>query len=1376
MTELLEILLRVTVLLLAAIAVAVAMRRSSAAMRHLVWTLSLAGTLLIPPFYWAFPAWRWAILPPPAMSATGDCPDFHGGDDQNLPTRLAAAKMGLSPSPDATGAAAGMPSSEWDTVGQANRGTQPAMPTPVSPKHSITHQAMPSWPVFFAAVWVVGTVVGLAWLAVGVVGAWHVARRARSAGDSPWPHVLEQLLRQTGCRRPVEVRKCSRVSVPMTWGLRRPVILAPLSSAAWSEATIRSVLLHELGHIRRADCLTHLLGRVACAAYWFHPLVWVAARQMRKTSEQAADDAVLSANIAPPDYAEHLVGIAGQMRGLHLFSHVALPMASPSDLEGRVLAILDPARNRRSLKRKTCYALMFFATLLLLPCALLRLGYAEDKKLQEPTSSDKDRSHSELNTPSDDIKLGLRTIDSISGNALIDVPIAVHAYDYTKRQDINTTLRTDANGKASVEIKNVRRLAGIFSVTVRPNGYAPRRLVWQPHEYPQSFPERLTLQFERGISIGGNLQDELGRPVVDATVEIEAHDANSHFSHGTVPVLIEKVVSDQYGKWRCNIMPERMAGGAISVRHPDFISTGADTLEEMKQFQHVLTLKRGGLVDGQVVDKNGSPIEGVKVSYSAVDDGAITDVKAKTDAQGRFQLKQCHLGNRRIVVWAKGYAPQSREINIALENKPILFTLEPGATIRGRIVDQQGVPVHPAKVFIESWHNIRWFSLDGVTVGKDGRFVWDSAPHDEVLLGFVARGWMRKKQTLATSEEEQNVILQPELAIRGTVADAQTGKPIDRFSFSLDADWERGASVIHNNLIEGCHGVYEIRMDEPCPAYYVRVQAQGYESAVSRRLTATDGQQTYNFRLKRNKAVANHNVGDGGQLTVKTTKEVSPAAQPKATTPTKLSADVITVKKAVNPNGKQAAAHDARRFHLVRGNTTWIGTEGPPLEYYDYDKLCYWLWGPHVVVVQRSADGFFDFYKARTLSPRIGRMDVSRTNWQPGQPANITMPGAIDLPAYQLLAQPSVERALNLSDEQRAKLQDISAKYWPERRRIAGKTLDDIEADSQKKMSEENTRSGRDGSVRSTHLESLGSPFSQEVVEELERQWGDARRQIEDVLAPEQLRTLKDLTFRTFAFGGGVMFEPEVLERLGVSKDRQEKLRALELRLQKEKDRRLRSVTREKMKKMLFVLTPQQLSALRQRQSLEKFGNYSTYPYPVLPSHMPDSGAAEELGLSDEQCEHIREIITAYWKSSAEFWQEEQKLSLEDEDGRKAIGEKRQQKTAEHSKQIEAVLTPEQWALHKEIAFQNLAVPQLRAMLGIMPAVKQAGWMGSVGMAMFAMKIGLTERETSALRKIDAEYFDKPEEIYRELTDEALAAFTPREQDELRAEVDRRGW
>ena len=100
------------------------------------------------------------------------------------------------------------------------------------------------------------------------------------------------------------------------------------------------------------------------------------------------------------------------------------------------------------------------------------------------------------------------------------------------------------------------------------------------------------------------------------------------------------------------------------------------------------------------------------------------------------------------------------------------------------------------------------------------------------------------------------------------------------------------------------------------------------------------------------------------------------------------------------------------------------------------------------------------------------------------------------------------------------------------------------------------------------------------------------------------------------------------------------------------------------------------------------------------------------MGFSTEQREHVRKIVTAHWTSLIALQQEEQKLPLEDEKAFKAIGEKRRQEMAGLRKQIEAALTPRQWALCKEMAFENLAVPTLRraAHMRSIPRMGSSGW------------------------------------------------------------------
>ena len=99
--------------------------------------------------------------------------------------------------------------------------------------------------------------------------------------------------RQLGIRRQVELLSSPRRAMPMTWGLWRTCLLLPEEAIAWDAAALCAVLLHELAHAKRRDCLTQLAAQVACALYWFNPLVWLAWRQMLTEREGACDDLVL---------------------------------------------------------------------------------------------------------------------------------------------------------------------------------------------------------------------------------------------------------------------------------------------------------------------------------------------------------------------------------------------------------------------------------------------------------------------------------------------------------------------------------------------------------------------------------------------------------------------------------------------------------------------------------------------------------------------------------------------------------------------------------------------------------------------------------------------------------------------------------------------------------------------------------------------------------------------------------------------------------------------------------------------------------------------------------------------------------------------------
>ena len=142
--------------------------------------------------------------------------------------------------------------------------------------------------------------------------------------------------------------------MPVAAGIFRPAVIMPDAADTWSESRLRVVLLHELAHVKRRDCLTHVLGQAACAFHWFNPLAWLAVKRARTERERACDDLVLACGTRGSDYADQLLEMARVLRGDRfpaLLGGASLAMAHRSQLEGRLVAILDPRLPRSGMTR-----------------------------------------------------------------------------------------------------------------------------------------------------------------------------------------------------------------------------------------------------------------------------------------------------------------------------------------------------------------------------------------------------------------------------------------------------------------------------------------------------------------------------------------------------------------------------------------------------------------------------------------------------------------------------------------------------------------------------------------------------------------------------------------------------------------------------------------------------------------------------------------------------------------------------------------------------------------------------------------------------------------------------------------------------------------
>ncbi|MBN1555721.1 MAG: M56 family metallopeptidase [Phycisphaerae bacterium] len=341
------------------------LRKRSAAVRHSLWASAVALALLLPIFSAVLPSWRWGVLPEVQPTASG--PVAAQPTDSTTSARRSLQKTLPTASP------------AEEVVASTN---EPATISPEPAVAAAEHQpvepaAVPVWRTISLSTWLlVLWALGVAWMLLsmltGTVGIRRVARKSEHITDPAILAMKDRLCEELDIRSPVLMLQSKESFVPVTWGIWWPTVLLPREAKDWSRDRLRMVLLHELAHIKRGDCLVQLLVQLARAIYWFHPLVWWASKNLRIQRERACDDLVLAGGIAGADYADQLLQIVRSYRSGKGTPLAAVAMARKSQFESRLLSVLDTARRRGGLSRTVAWSLLAVALAVAVPVAALQ--------------------------------------------------------------------------------------------------------------------------------------------------------------------------------------------------------------------------------------------------------------------------------------------------------------------------------------------------------------------------------------------------------------------------------------------------------------------------------------------------------------------------------------------------------------------------------------------------------------------------------------------------------------------------------------------------------------------------------------------------------------------------------------------------------------------------------------------------------------------------------------------------------------------------------------------------------------------------------------------------------------------------------------------
>ncbi|HET6883470.1 MAG TPA: M56 family metallopeptidase, partial [Pirellulales bacterium] len=730
-----------------------------------------------------------------------------------------------------------------------------------SPRLSLTAALMIGW------LFVVGCL--FAWTIVSQLRFRAAVKRLSCIDAARLGVDLPELCRRAGVTATVRLVESDDLPAPAVSSVIRPTIILPRGVAsALTASQLRWVLLHELAHVKRLDMLALTLERCAAVLYFFNPVVWIANRLADRLREYACDD--IAAALAEDPVAEPADAFLQILR----FANRPHGMSGAVGMFGlgtraacfrRVRRLLDLERPRQPRLSRWTVSGLFIVALATLPYLRASSNGESEPSSIATASAKNDKDQSQRDDAGDEPIFDLLIVGP-NGKPVPQAQVEIRTDPnltaeqvltgkFVKHGSYGTFLTADDAGRLRVKRPPA---PGHFNVDITTPGFGPYWAGWSSDTHPEPVPAKFTAELEAGWSVGGVVVDGDGKPIegvrVKPSIEFKKRPGDvRQLGVGT------NLKTDAAGKWRFDSVPASKPEVFVEVDHPDFLPLRRSlTRSEFGiisggQPSARIKLSAGLFVTGKITDESGNPIAGALVRTKFLNDKR----EATSGEDGTYRLIGCEPVMTRIVVWALGRALDMKEVRVEPNMRPINFQLQPGGHVRVRMLDEQGQPVPKARVFFQRWRGgqIKYFEFDHVNqyADLDGVWEWNEAPLDEFRADLCRPDGMQlAQQPLVARDQEYVFRLPPALVVSGNVVDAETQQPLAEFRVIPGIrSSESHMNWVRREQFTATDGKYSVRQTDDYFAHLVRIEADGYQPAVSRDIKSDEGSVTIDFSLKK---------------------------------------------------------------------------------------------------------------------------------------------------------------------------------------------------------------------------------------------------------------------------------------------------------------------------------------------------------------------------------------------------------------------------------------------------------------------------------------------------------------------------------------------